>query len=203
MLGFRTGLTATVALTALPALAQVYAGRTPGGTVVLSNFPGADTPTVVISVPAGPTAVDAARGPGPGTSSTRVASQVISSIVSEIAHDVDVPAHLLHAVIAVESGYDALAVSPKGAQGLMQLMPETAQRFGVADPFDPRDNVRGGALYLKWLLDLFGGDLQLAVAGYNAGENAVIRAGYRIPPYAETQRFVPRVMARLQRPVRG
>lgn len=171
--------------------------------MVLSNFPGADTPTVVISVPAGPTAVDAARGPGPGTSSTRVASQVISSIVSEIAHDVDVPAHLLHAVIAVESGYDALAVSPKGAQGLMQLMPETAQRFGVADPFDPRDNVRGGALYLKWLLDLFGGDLQLAVAGYNAGENAVIRAGYRIPPYAETQRFVPRVMARLQRPVRG
>jgi soluble lytic murein transglycosylase-like protein len=108
---------------------------------------------------------------------------------------------LLHAVIAVESDYDAKAVSPKGAQGLMQLMPATAQRFGVANPFDPRENVRGGALYLKWLLDLFGGDLQLAIAGYNAGEQAVIRAGYRVPPYAETQKYVPRVMSRLQRAV--
>jgi hypothetical protein len=206
MLGFRAGLTTMVALSALTApsaLAQVYAGRTPGGTVVLSNFPGADTPTVVISVPAGPTVGETRRAPGPSAMSTHAANQVIGSIVSDVAHEVNVPAHLLHAVIAVESGYDALAVSPKGAQGLMQLMPATAQRFGVADPFDPRDNVRGGALYLKWLLDLFGGDLQLAVAAYNAGENAVIRAGYRIPPYAETQRFVPRVMARLQRPVRG
>jgi len=76
-------------------------------------------------------------------------------------------------------------------------MPATARRFGVVDPFDPRDNVRGGALYLKWLLDLFSGDVPLAIAGYNAGEQAVIRAGYRIPPYAETQRYVPRVLAGL------
>jgi soluble lytic murein transglycosylase-like protein len=85
----------------------------------------------------------------------------------------------------------------------MQLTPATAQRFGVGDPFDPSDNVRGGALYLKWLLQLFGGDLALALAAYNAGEHAVIRAGYRIPPFPETQRYVPRVLARLQRPVRG
>jgi soluble lytic murein transglycosylase-like protein len=76
-------------------------------------------------------------------------------------------------------------------------MPATARRFGVLDSFDPRQNVLGGALYLKWLLDLFGGDLQLAVAAYNAGEQAVIKAGYRIPNLAETQRYVPRVLARL------
>jgi soluble lytic murein transglycosylase-like protein len=78
----------------------------------------------------------------------------------------------------------------------MQLMPATARRFGVSDPFDPVDNVRGGARYLRWLLDRFGGDLTLALAGYNAGEDAVVRAGYRVPPYAETQRYVPRVLAR-------
>jgi soluble lytic murein transglycosylase-like protein len=130
-----------------------------------------------------------------------VVSPLIRSIVDDVADEVEVPVRLLHAVIAVESDYDAKAVSPKGAQGLMQLMPATAQRFGVANPFDPRENVRGGALYLKWLLDLFGGDLQLAIAGYNAGEQAVIRAGYRVPPYAETQKYVPRVMSRLQRAV--
>lgn len=201
MPAFRHCLTASIvlllALTAPPASAQVYAGRTANGTVVLSNFAGADTPTVIVSAPGAPTAVDAARASVPGGLAR--ANEAISSIVKEVAREVDVPASLLDAVIAVESNYDARAVSSKGAQGLMQLMPATSQRFGVSDPFDPRDNVRGGAQYLKWLLELFGGDLQLVIAGYNAGEGAVIDAGYRVPPYAETQRFVPRVMARLQR----
>ena len=101
---------------------------------------------------------------------------------------------LVHAVILAESSYDPNAVSIAGASGLMQLTPETAKRHGVRDPFDPADNIRGGVMHLKQLLALFDGDVELAVAAYNAGENAVIRAGYRIPPYAETERFVPRVI---------
>jgi hypothetical protein len=84
-----------------------------------------------------------------------------------------------------------------GAQGLMQLMPDTARRFGVADAFDPRQNIFGGVKYLRWLLDKFSGDLGLAAAGYNAGENAVVR--YRgVPPYRETQFYVKKVMGILQ-----
>jgi soluble lytic murein transglycosylase-like protein len=195
------GLAAFIALFAEFAQAQVYGGRAPDGTVVLSNFRGAETPAVVIPLGGGGLPRDSAA---PGHDAVALPmdlrAQMYSSIVSDVAQEVDVSAHLLHAVISVESSYLANAESPKGAQGLMQLMPATAQRFGVADPFNPRDNVRGGALYLKWLLQRFGGDLKLAIAGYNAGEDAVIRAGYRVPPFVETQRYVPRVMARLQRP---
>jgi soluble lytic murein transglycosylase-like protein len=197
MPGLRAALAVMIALPMLSASAQIYSGRTADDTVVLSNFRGADTPTLLVSATADSVAVRAAGASGKGAKASSPARLVISSIVSDVAQEVEIPVHLLHAVIAVESDYDTRAVSPKGAQGLMQLMPTTARRFGVVDPFDPRDNVRGGALYLKWLLDLFSGDVQLAVAGYNAGEQAVIRAGYRIPPYAETQRYVPRVLARL------
>lgn len=101
---------------------------------------------------------------------------------------------LLHAVIRTESAYDHEAVSRAGAEGLMQLMPGTAARYGVKDSFNPVENVRGGAAYLRDLLDMFGQDLKLALAGYNAGENAVIRNGNQIPPYAETQNYVRQVL---------
>jgi soluble lytic murein transglycosylase-like protein len=97
-------------------------------------------------------------------------------------------------VISAESGYNPNAVSRRGASGLMQLMPDTARRYGVRNVFDPVENVRGGVKYLKDLLAMFNGNLELAVAGYNAGENAVIRAGNRIPPYAETAAYVPKVI---------
>jgi soluble lytic murein transglycosylase-like protein len=116
-----------------------------------------------------------------------------------VAQNASLPPQLLHAVIAVESGYDARAVSSKGALGLMQLMPATARRFGVADAFDPQQNLAGGAAYLKWLLDRFGGDLELTLAAYNAGEGAVARAGHRVPPFAETRAYVPRVLDRMRR----
>lgn len=100
---------------------------------------------------------------------------------------------LVLAVIAAESAFDKTAVSPKGAQGLMQLMPETANRFGVQDAFDPEQNLRGGMTYLAWLLEQFPGRLDHAIAAYNAGEEAVEQ--YRgIPPYAETREYVQRVL---------
>lgn len=111
---------------------------------------------------------------------------------------------LLKAVIATESGFDAHAVSPKGALGLMQLMPATAERFGVAAAgsrtlaqqlHDPAVNVPAGARYLRHLLDLFDGRLDLALAAYNAGEGAVHRAGQKIPPFKETQNYVKTVLA--------
>jgi soluble lytic murein transglycosylase-like protein len=101
---------------------------------------------------------------------------------------------LLHAVIRTESAYNPGAVSSAGAIGLMQLMPGTAARYNVNDIWDPEDNVRGGAAYLHDLLDQFDQDLRLALAAYNAGENAVIKYGKEIPPYAETQQYVRKVL---------
>ncbi len=114
--------------------------------------------------------------------------------VAHAAADTGLPAGLLHAVIKAESNYDADAVSHKGAVGLMQLMPETARRFGVLDARDPSANVLGGARYLKSLLAMFDADLALALAAYNAGPAAVLRSGRAVPPYGETQRYVPRVL---------
>jgi len=106
----------------------------------------------------------------------------------------DVSPALVLAVIAVESGGRRTAVSAKGAQGLMQLIPDTASRFGVADSLSEAENIRGGVAYLDWLLKEFGGDPILALAGYNAGEGAV-KANDGVPPYAETRDYVPKVLA--------
>jgi soluble lytic murein transglycosylase-like protein len=105
-----------------------------------------------------------------------------------------IPEELIRAVIQVESDFDPRAVSPANARGLMQLMPETAERMLVTDIFDPRQNIFGGVRYLRVLANLFNGDIQLTIAGYNAGEAAVIRHG-GIPPFPETQDYVKRVLA--------
>jgi hypothetical protein len=117
-----------------------------------------------------------------------------SAIIDNAARTHGVDAALVHAVITAESGYNPRALSRTGAQGLMQLMPDTARRYGVANPWDPVDNIWGGVRYLKDLLAMFQGNVELAVAGYNAGENAVVRYGNRIPPYAETVHYVPKVI---------
>ena len=106
---------------------------------------------------------------------------------------------LLQAVIEVESGYNTKALSPKGAIGLMQVMPTTASRYGQYDLYSAEENMAVGAHYLHDLIVMFNGNVRLAVAAYNAGENAVLRNGGKIPPYAETQRYVPMVMDRFSR----
>ena len=121
--------------------------------------------------------------------------QDYQQLVKEVADYTRLEPALLHAVIQTESAYNPQAISPKGAVGLMQLMPATAKRFGVADRTDATSNLYGGARYLRYLLRLFNNNLNLALAGYNAGENAVIRYGNQIPPYQETKSYVRRVMA--------
>ncbi len=121
------------------------------------------------------------------------------SLVQRVAQAHGVHAALLKAVIEVESGFNARALSPKGAVGLMQVMPATAARYGQYDLYTPEQNVEVGARYLRDLLTMFGGNVQLAVAAYNAGENAVLRHGRRIPPYQETLRYVPMVLERYRR----
>jgi soluble lytic murein transglycosylase-like protein len=117
-----------------------------------------------------------------------------SALIDDVAGRAQLQPALLCAVIAIESAFDPRAVSPKGAQGLMQLRPATAKRYGVRRPFDPAENIRGGAGYLKYLLKRYGNDLELALAAYNAGEDAVDRHGGTIPPFAETQAYVPAVL---------
>jgi hypothetical protein len=100
---------------------------------------------------------------------------------------------LLYSIMHQESTFKPRAMSNKGARGLMQLIPPTASRFGVTNIWDPKQNIEGGARYMRFLLDLFGGDVRLALAGYNAGEGAVMKHGYQVPPYSETQEYVRRI----------
>jgi soluble lytic murein transglycosylase-like protein len=115
-------------------------------------------------------------------------------IIEKAAQAAAVEPNLLRAVIVVESGFNSRAVSKRGAIGLMQLMPATASRFGVSNPYDPKQNVHAGARYLKFLMNRFGQNLGLALAAYNAGEDAVERNGGRIPPFTETMAYVPKVL---------
>lgn len=121
------------------------------------------------------------------------------AVVAKAAREQNLDQALLRAVISVESGYNPRAVSRRGAVGLMQLMPDTAQRYGVTDLYDPAENVHAGARYLRDLMQKFNDDLPLTLAAYNAGEDAVVRHGNRIPPYRETLLYVPKVMDLYQR----
>jgi soluble lytic murein transglycosylase-like protein len=130
--------------------------------------------------------------PGVNFGSIRLNTEAYRSEISAAAAQFGVEEAIVRAIIHAESAYNPQARSRVGAQGLMQLMPATARRFGVANAFDPAQNIRGGVQYLGWLLKRFNGDLTLAAAGYNAGEGAVDK--YKgVPPYSETQRYVQRV----------
>lgn len=175
----------------LAAQAQIYAGTDAQGSIVLSNFATAEATTVVVRGEAAAAALE-----DPGRHGNAGVPTPLEAPIRAAARRHSVPEKLIVAVIAVESNFDARAVSPKGAKGLMQLMPQTARRFGVRDVFAPHENIDAGAAYLSELLRLFGDELPLALAAYNAGEGAVMKAGRRIPAYRETQEYVSKVMAR-------
>ncbi len=125
-------------------------------------------------------------------SSPHAAKPEVTRLVRNLAPRYDLDPELVLAVVEAESNFNPKALSPKNAQGLMQLIPETAARFDVIDVWDPAQNLQGGMAYLRWLLDHFQGDVKLALAGYNAGEGSVLRYG-GIPPYGETQAYVKRI----------
>lgn len=180
--------------TCLAAHAQIYAGTDAAGTTVLTNFSSDSSPVLLI---AGDPPEAPARQAATAASAHRslLTPKALEPAIREAARRHSVPEALLTAVVAVESGFDPRAVSPKGAKGLMQLMPDTARRFGVGDVFAVQDNLHGGAAYLSQLMALFENDRSLALAAYNAGEGAVLRAGRRIPAYPETQQYVAKVLA--------
>ncbi|HUX90495.1 MAG TPA: lytic transglycosylase domain-containing protein [Gallionellaceae bacterium] len=174
--------------------ASVYVHTAEDGSVSLSNVPSDDGYEVLIADP-----VDNARAAPPiavqkPTLPILANKAQYNHIVAIAARTYGLEGALLHAVISVESRYNPKAVSRAGATGLMQLMPMTARRYGVADSFNPEQNINGGAQYLSYLLKLFNGDVSLALAAYNAGENAVVRSGNRIPPIPETRDYVPKVL---------
>lgn len=131
---------------------------------------------------------------------TRRSSQreYLIPIIRQTAHDHSMDPALLAALIDVESSFESTAISPKGAMGLMQLIPKTASQYGLKDPFDPNQNLDAGTRYLKDLLMLHNGNVPLAIAAYNAGQGSVSRYKRRIPPYHETLLYVPRVLAKLR-----
>lgn len=194
-----------VGLTPFAASADIYAYIDEKGEAHFSDTPDDARYTLFMKqpkAPPAPVASEAAAEPEqdvanvtPAALPARAAQFGKEIVRAAQAHQLD--PRLLHAVIETESGYNPRAVSPKGAVGLMQLMPATAKRFGVDDAFDIKQNIRAGARYLAELIKRFS-DVRLALAAYNAGEGAVERHGRRIPPYAETQNYVPKVLRRYE-----
>lgn len=183
-----------------PALAEgIYINLTGEQSVVLSNHAQTDDDLLLIAAASEPSGMGdalmaSAAPPQPMPHSLLARASVFAPLVEEVARTTRLDAKLLHAVIATESAYNPTARSPKGALGMMQLMPATARRYGVADSHEPLANILGGARYLSDLLTMFDQDIPLALAAYNAGEQAVIRHGRRIPPFRETMSYVPRVL---------
>jgi soluble lytic murein transglycosylase-like protein len=168
-----------------PVDAQIYAWRDANGTLVLSDRE-LNTPTKIYEVPGAPAYRTTTAHAAPGSAPR------FDDIVVTHARRHALRPELVRAVIQVESGYNPAATSPKGAMGLMQLMPATARELGVRNAYDPEDNIRGGTAYLRRLLDKYDGNEELALAAYNAGAGAVDRYG-NVPPYRETRDYVRKV----------
>jgi soluble lytic murein transglycosylase-like protein len=174
-------LASGIVLWCVAAQAQIVHYQGPDGRLYFTNLP----------LP------PASGSPGvtrPALATRLTAPAPVFSLIQRLAQQYSVDPHLVRAIITVESNFDPHAVSRAGAQGLMQLMPDTAARYRVEDPFDPHANIEGGIRYLRDLLRLFPSDLRHVLAAYNAGEGAVQQYG-GIPPYPETQRYVERVLA--------
>ena len=166
-----------------PSPAQIFTARDSNGTTVLSAHP-VDRPTKIFDVPGAP-AYRATTG------ALARNAEMFEELVREHSQRQSLRPELVRAVIQVESGFNPSATSPKGAMGLMQLMPQTARSLGVTNAYDPEENVRGGTVYLRQLLDKYGNE-QLALAAYNAGPGAVDKYD-GVPPYRETKEYVQKV----------
>jgi soluble lytic murein transglycosylase-like protein len=187
-------------LVAAPASGQIYSWRDASGHLVLGNAPRPNAKQgageIVPSYPV------------PKSDTIRTTSRVVSDrvqmydgIIVEHSRLNDVRPDLVRAVVQVESAYNPYARSPKGAAGLMQLMPATAQQFGVKNAFSPEENLRAGIAYLRQLLNRYSNNEELALAAYNAGPNAVDKYGEKVPPYKETKNYVMRINGITARPI--
>jgi soluble lytic murein transglycosylase-like protein len=191
-------LAVAAAAMAQPAIADIFSFTDESGVVHFTNIPSNDKRYRLVrketpATPAVPTTTTISLR-NTSISLPDALIQRYAGIVESASRTHGVDKSLVHAVILAESGYNPVALSRAGARGLMQLMPETAKRYGVRNIFDPVENVNAGVRYLKDLIEMFNGNLELAVAAYNAGENAVVKHGNRIPPYAETVHYVPKVL---------
>ena len=181
-------------VSSLPARADIYRAVGKDGVIHFTNAPRGGQSWQLVIKGRKP---KASRAPLSSLQPLRISNlqgaQNWERLIQEAARLYQLPTSLIRAVMRVESGFNPNVVSNVGAMGLMQLMPGTALRMGVINPFDPRQNVFGGARYLRVLANMFGGNLLLTLAGYNAGEHAVLKYG-GIPPYDETQRYVRNVL---------
>ena len=172
---------------ASPASAQIYSWTDGNGHLVLSDHPKAGAQRAPAYVVPQSESIRTTRSVDTSKSS------LYDELISVNAHLQGIRSDLVRAVVQVESGFNAWAKSPKGAIGLMQLMPETMRQFGVRDAYNPAENIRGGVAYLKQLLDRYSNNEVLALAAYNAGPGAVDKHGQTVPPYKETQNYVQRI----------
>ncbi|HZR24457.1 MAG TPA: lytic transglycosylase domain-containing protein [Vicinamibacterales bacterium] len=183
--GLRYILTATIVLAAAPARAQIYTWRDANGHLVLSDHkPGEARKTFAVRESQSIRATRYVAGER---------SRTYDDLIVEHARENNVRVDLVRAVMQVESGFNPLARSPKGAMGLMQLMPATAKQYGVRNAYNPAENVRAGVAYLRALLDRYDNNEELALAAYNAGPGAVDNHGQTVPPYRETKDYVASV----------
>jgi soluble lytic murein transglycosylase-like protein len=173
---------------AAPASAQIYLWRDANGNEVLSNIrrPPQDEPSRTYAVPN-------AESVRTTTYTAPSRTRFFDDMIAEHAQRYGLRLDLVRAVVQVESGFNPNARSPKGAKGLMQLMPGTIKEFGVVNPYNPVENVRAGTAYLRQLLDRYGNNEELALAAYNAGPGAVAKYGETVPPYKETRNYVSRI----------
>lgn len=190
-------LTISGLLATPPAVADIYVYRDANGVINYTNIQPTKNQVKIDKVFREPRRTDSPKRYVTYQAATPLVAArppaELRSIIAEAAGAYKVDEALVQAIIQTESAYNTYAISPKGARGLMQLMPTTALRYGVRNTFDPEQNIWGGVRYMRDLLVMFNQDVKLAVAAYNAGENAVIRHG-GIPPYNETRNYVQRVM---------
>jgi soluble lytic murein transglycosylase-like protein len=183
----RIGLAVCLTGLSVPAQAQIYSWTDANGHMVVSNKrPGTAAPAASYAVPK-----------ATGIRATRAAvvsrARAYDDLITAHSRSTGVRADLVRAVMQVESGFNPYARSPKGAMGLMQLMPATAKQYGVVNAFNPAENVRAGVAYLRELLDRYQNNEELALAAYNAGPGAVDKHGQTVPPYRETKDYVTRI----------